>query len=237
MPKLLPFFLVSALSGLVSLTVNAQASVAAVEDSVGVDSQPDSLRLVKGFGLAIITEPGGKTHQVYVPAGRTGFAGLLPFYRREEDIRVLGQPWSISVDKVQKMRLQGVYYEHIVLNGKRKHLLAARVASGPVELFNYTEVSQVAAAVAGGLVGAAVAAAVLAGANGAGIPDRRWFVRRGAELVQVRRNDFTLQMNEFFQDDPATVSALTQQQLRYPDMLAIVQAYNQHKLNPYDATR
>lgn len=218
-----------------SLTVSAQAPAPAPEvDSLGVASEPDSLRIIKGFGLASITEPDGKTHRVYVPAGLIGFAGMLPFYRREEEIRALGQPWSISVDKVQTMRLRGVHYEHMVVKGKRKHLLAARVANGPVELFNYIEVTQV---LPGGLVGAAVASAVLAGTGGAGIAERRWYVRRGTELVQVLRTGFTEQMCAYFQDDPATVAALIQQQVRYPDMLAIVQVYNQHRLAAPDAAR
>ncbi|MEJ7660413.1 MAG: hypothetical protein WKG07_12765 [Hymenobacter sp.] len=132
MLKPVHFFLTGALSVAISLTVKAQVPAASSEtDLLGVASELDSLRLVKGFGLARITEPGGKTHQVYVPAGRIGFVGMLPFYRREEEVRALGQPWSISVDKVQTMRLRGVHYEHIVLNGKRKHLLAARASQRP----------------------------------------------------------------------------------------------------------
>lgn len=218
-----------------SLTASAQAPTPAPEsDSLGIASEPDSLRIIKGFGLANITEPDGKTHRVYVPAGLIGFAGMLPFYRREEEIRALGQPWSISVDKVQTMRLRGVHYEHMVVKGKRKHLLAARVANGPVQLFNYTEVTNV---LPGGLVGAAVAGAVLAGTDGAGIAERRWYVRRGTELVQVQRTGFIEQMSAYFQDDPATVTALIQWQVRYPDMLAIVRAYNQHKLGAPGAAR
>ena len=141
---------------------------------------PDSLAVVKGFGLATITEPGGKTHRVYVPVGQTGFAGQLPFYRRKTEVRVVGEPWSISVDKVQRMRLLGAYYEHIVIGGKRKHLLAGRVADGAVELFNYAETTSMPPIVAG-LAGAVVEDAVRAktGKTPLGIAERRWFVRRG----------------------------------------------------------
>jgi|GEM_PF-2227164 len=230
MLKPIHFLLLSALSAGSSLVARAQSPTPLPEaDSLGMASQPDSLRLIKGFGLAHITEPDGQTHRVYVPAGLIGFAGMLPFYRREEEIRAFGQPWSISVDKVHTMRLHGVHYEHMVIKGKRKHLLAARVANGPVELFNYTEVTQVLPG-PGGLVGAAVAGAVLAGTGGAGIAERRWYVRRGGELLQVQRTGFVEQMSAFFQDDPATVAALAQQQLHYPDMLALVRAYNQRQL-------
>lgn len=235
MRKPVRFFLIGALNAAINLTAKAQAPADISKiDSLGVASEPDSLRLVKGFGLARITEPGGKTHHVYVPVSRIGFAGMLPFYRREEEVRAFGQPWSISVDKVQTMRLRGVHYEHMVLNGKRKHLLAARVANGPVELFNYTEATQL---VVGGLASAAVAGAILAGTGGGGIVDRRWYVRRGTELVQVLRTGFTEQMSAFFQDDPATITAILLHQLRYPDMLTIVQAYNQHRLAAADQAK
>ena len=37
-------------------------------------------------------------------------------------------------------------------------------------------------------------------------------------------------MSEFFQDDPITVAALTQHQVHYSDMLAIVETYNLRRL-------
>ncbi|RZK62598.1 MAG: hypothetical protein EOO59_02105 [Hymenobacter sp.] len=221
--KLVPALLVAlALSTTRSLPAEAQAASPPVEEAA-----PDSVALIKGFALAHITEPGGQTHWVYVPAGQPGFVRMLPFYRHKEEVRAFGQPWSISVDKVQKMRVYGVHYEHMVVQGKHKHLLAARVANGPVELFNYTETTQVLPA---SVVGAVVAGAILAGTAGEGIAERRWFLRRGGELVQVRRGDFAAQLSEYFKDDSATVAAVTQQQLRYPDMLALVQAYNQRRL-------
>jgi hypothetical protein len=221
----IPFLVLFALGATHSLPVAAQEFS---EPPTEADA-PDSLSLVKGFALAHITEPGGQTHQVYVLAGQLGFARMLPFYRREEEVRRVGQPWSISVDKVQKMRLYGVYYEHMVVQGKRKHLLAARVANGPVELFNYTEVTQM-AAMPFGLIGAVAAGAILAGTGGEGIAERRWYLRRGSELVQVQRSNFVTQISEYFKDDPETVSAVAQQKLHYPDMLALVQAYNQRQL-------
>jgi hypothetical protein len=56
------------------------------------EASSDSLTLIRGFALASTTEPTGQTHQVYVPAGLPGFVGMLPFYRREADIRPLGTP-------------------------------------------------------------------------------------------------------------------------------------------------
>jgi hypothetical protein len=219
--------LVSGLGLGLQLPARAQASAEPGPDTEVTTEVTDSLRVIKGFAQAKITELTGKTHVVYVPVGHLGFVGTLPFYRHEEDIRPLGQPWSISVDKVQSMRLGDTCYEHMVVRGKRKHLLAARVAHGPVELFNYTEITQV---IPGGLVGAVVAGAVLAGTAGEGIAERRWYLRRGGELVQVQRSNFAEQMSEYFKDDAETVAALAAQQLHYPDMLTLVQAYNQRRL-------
>jgi hypothetical protein len=219
----LRLWLLGALGAALALPAAAQAP----DEPPTETAAPDSLALIKGFGLAEITEPNGQTHRVYVPAGQPGFVGMLPFYRRETEIRALGQPWSISVDKVQKMRLCGVYYEHMVVQGKRKHLLAARVAHGPVELFNYTEITQV---VPLGLASAVVAGAILASTGGEGLAERRWYLRRGTELVQVKRDNFTAQMSEYFKDDPATATALINKQLHYPDMLTIVQGYNANRL-------
>lgn len=36
-------------------------------------------------------------------------------------------------------------------------------------------------------------------------------------------------MSEYFKDDPATVAAITQREVHYRDMLAIVQGYNQRR--------
>jgi hypothetical protein len=215
------------LLGALGATLARPAAAQVPDEPLTEGAAPDSLDLIKGFALADITEPNGQTHRVYVPAGQPGFVGMLPFYRRETEIRSLGQPWSISVDKVQKMRLYGVHYEQMVVQGKRKHLLAARVVHGPVELFNYTEITQVMPL---GLVGAVVAGAILAGTSGEGLAERRWYLRRGTELVQVKRDNFAAQMSEYFKDDPATVTALLSKQVHYPNMLAIVRAYNENRL-------
>lgn len=213
--------------GVLSAAWAGPAAAQTLDEPPTEAAAPDSLALIKGFALATITEPNGQTHRVFVPAGHPGFVGMLPFYRRETEIRSAGQPWSISVDKVHHMRLYGVYYEHMVVQGKRKHLLAARVAHGPVELFNYTEITQV---LPFGLVGAVVAGAILAGTGGEGLAERRWYLRRGTELTQVKRDTFTAQMSEYFKDDPATATALINKQVHYPDMLAIVQGYNANRL-------
>ncbi|GAB2861955.1 hypothetical protein [Hymenobacter ruber] len=187
---------------------------------------------IRGFGKAEITGPDGKTHFVWIPVNLMGFNKYLPFHRHKEDLDRFGrEPFSIDVDKVQSIKVNGLYQEHMVLNGKRKHLIATRVVNGPVELFNYTEVVNTAAAMApvAGMAGGA-----LMGATGlGGFPDRQWFLRRaGEDLVKVGRGDFVAQMTAYFHDDPELLSVLNAGQLHYRDMVKLVQGYNEYRTRP-----
>ena len=119
----------------------------------------------------------------------------------------------------------------MVLNGKRKHLIATRVVNGPVELFNYTEIQQTTAMVPIGGLGTAAVVAVGAGIGG--YPDRQWFLRRaGQGLVKVGRSEFKAQMAAYFHDDPELVAALNAGQLHYREMVKVVQGYNEHLTRP-----
>lgn len=179
------------------------------------------------FGKAEITGPDGKTHFVWVPIRPTGFNRLLPFYRTEAQAqKFASEPFNIDVDKVQSIKVNGLYQEHMVLKGKRKHLLATRLVNGPVELFNYTEIDQTAPVV--GMAGGA-----LGGPGLGSIPNRQWFLRRaGGELVKVERLDFVPQMTAYFQDAPEVVAALARGQLHYRDMVQLVEGYNEFRTRP-----
>ncbi|QKG51559.1 hypothetical protein [Hymenobacter sp. BRD67] len=155
-----------------------------------------------GFGKAEILGADGKTHTAYVPLSPVGFAGLLPFYRHPEEIGRFGsEPLNISVDKVQTIKVNELYLEHMVVKGKRLHVLATRVAEGPLELFNYTQTKQVPLAGATQLGGVSVGYLVY--------PKRHWYLRRQGELVEIARHDFVAQLTPFFQSDPTTVAVLT----------------------------
>lgn len=187
---------------------------------------------IRGFGKAEILGPDGKTHFVWIPINLMGFNKYLPFHRHKEDLDRFGrEPFSIDVDKVQSIKLNGLYQEHMVVNGKRKHLIATRVVNGPVELFNYTEMVQAAAAMAPavGMVGAMA----MSGTGLGGYPDRQWFLRRsGQGLVKVGRSDFKAQMAAYFHDDPELVAALNAGQLHYREMVKVVQGYNEYLTRP-----
>ena len=205
----------------------------AVDDSlaaaIGTSYLDNSIR---GFGKAEILGPDGKKHFVWIPINLMGFNKYLPFHRHEEDLKRFGrEPFSIDVDKVQSIKLNGLYQEHMVLKGKRKHLIATRVVNGPVELFNYTEIVNTAAAMAPA-VGAAGSMAL--GATGlGGFPDRQWYLRRaGGELMKVTRSEFAAQMSAYFHDNPELVAALGAGKLHYRDMVKVVQGYNEYLTRP-----
>ena len=159
----------------------------------------------------------GKRHVAYVPLSSLGFEDLLPFYRRAEEIGKFGnEPLNISVDKVQALQVNELYLEHMVVKGRRLHILAVRVAEGPVELFSYTQTKRVE------IWGTLAQTTYLV------YPRRHWYLRRpGEKLVEVSRRDFVAQLAQYFQDEPTVVAALTSQQVRYRDLLAVVMTYNQ----------
>lgn len=208
-------------------SVPVVAPVAVVKDSLTAASGTSYLdNNIKGFGKAEILGPDGKTHYAYVLINPNGFGRSLPFYRRESEIRKFGSvPLSIDLDKVQSLKLNGLYQEHIVLKGKRKHILATRLVKGPVELFNYTQVTKnmaMPSAITGEMVG------------GMGsTTDSRWYLRRqGGEFVAVDRIEFIAQMTHYFHDNRDLVIALKQRKLLYRDMLAVVQGYNEYLTRP-----
>jgi hypothetical protein len=176
---------------------------------------------IKGYGKAEIFGPDGKTHFVYIPLNLNGFAGSLPFFRKEADIKKFGAvPFSIDVDKVLSIKLNGQYYEHMVLNGKRKHILACRLTTGPVELFCYKDERE------------------RLGKDGIPIgfgsySTTYWYLRRpGQEMVAVDRVEFIAQTTRYFHEYHDLLVALTKSKLRYRDMLQVVESYNEYLTRP-----
>lgn len=232
----LPMSIRTLLTALLTLAAIARGSAQQPVSAVLASSVADSLKAgsgtsyldnnINGYGKAEILGPDGKTHYAYVLINAGGFGRYLPFYRREDEIRKFGNvPFSIDVDKVQSLKLNGLYQEHIVLKGKRKHILATRLVKGPVELFNFTQVLENMAMPNAG-------AGMMAGGFG-GRTDSRWYLRRqGGELVEVDRIEFIAQMTHYFHDDTEIVVALKQRKLRYQDMVAVVQGYNEYLTHP-----
>lgn len=175
---------------------------------------------IHGFGKAEVLDVDGKKHFVWVPIKPMGFHDYLPFYRNEAEARRFRHATSgINVDKVVSIRINGLYQEHMIVKGKRKHLIATRLVDGPVELFNYTATESAGAMTPVGVDG--------------GIPDRQWFLRRaGQDLVKVERLAFVEQMMVYFHDYPQLVAALYNCKLRYRDMVTVVNGYNGYLSRP-----
>jgi hypothetical protein len=177
---------------------------------------------IKGYAKAEIVGPDGKLSHPYVLVEPGGVAQFLLFYRREDEVRRFGsEPFSIDVDNVKSLKVNGLYQEHIILKGKRKHLLATRLVEGPVELFHFAQEPQSGSMGGGGgmMMGAYRTAAI-----------SRWYLRReGGELVEVNRTEFITQMTHYFHDDPGTMALLMQRKLGYSDMVKVVQGYNEYR--------
>jgi hypothetical protein len=212
--------LLSLAAGRAAAQTVAPADTAAAPSAVGFYDNE-----VKGYGKAEILAPDGKTHFVYVPLNLNGFAASLPFFRQEADIKKFGAvPFNIDADKVQSMKLNGQYYEHVVLKGKRKHILARRLTKGPVELFCYNAVSERMAS--SGIAGTPMG-------TGSYSATPHWYLRRpGQDLVAVDRVEFIAQTTRYFHEDHDLLVALTKSKLRYRDMLQIVEAYNEYMTRP-----
>ena len=209
-----------------------QAPAAPVSDSLATaalkTNHPDNL--INGYAKAEILGSEGKKHSVWIPVNPHGFSRTISFHRTEAEARKVGRtPYAISLDKVQSLTVNGLYQEHMIIDGERQRILATRLVNGPVELFNYTDTMPLPLVVAPGL-GMIGALAVGAASGGLSvIPGRIWFLRRqGGELVQVKRDQFVEQMVEYFHDFPAAVSALRNGALEYTDMVALVRSYNEY---------
>lgn len=204
-------------------------------NSFEVNAEGDTVVLGHHYVRAEIMGPDDKRHSVFMQPKPNGYAKTLPFKRTAEaTCRALTEPLYISVDKVKWMKVAGFYQEHMVLKGKPQRIIATRLVDGPVELFNHTQVEQVVVPIPGvGLAAAAVAGAVVAGTmlatNAGGIVERHWYLRRNDELVKVSRANFMEQLTAYFQDDAEVVAALQRGQVRYPDMVVVVESYNRHK--------
>lgn len=211
----------------------AQPVVAQHGDSLLVEVGDHYLdNCIKGYGKAEIVDSNGKKHLMFVPVKVEGIGSLLSFHRSEEDLRKFGKAAvPISVDKVNSLTVNGLYHEHIVLAGKRQHLLATRVANGPVELF-YTQKR----GMGGGPVMIGMGAGGAPMMTGGGSYTRRvWYLRRqGGELQEVSSFDFEGFVTQYFADYPALTASFNssgKDRLEYDDLVIAVRAYNRHLLH------
>ncbi|MGY2130968.1 hypothetical protein ACW9KT_01980 [Hymenobacter sp. HD11105] len=204
----------------IGLLLGLSRASLAQQDALEVDSAKPS-REYRGFALGEVTTPEGRKIRLYLPVSTEGFGKALSFYDKSPDIRPKPKMKMIGVDKVQSMLVEGIYSEIMIVDGKNKKVLAARLLEGPVELFNYAEAEAIPIPVAP-LAGAVMVMAAIPYIN------NHWYVRREGELVEVKRSIFRQQMTEYFKDCPELAQKIQQDlpNYQYRDMRAIIAQYN-----------
>ena len=229
---------------LIGASTQALAQREAANDSTSQGAEDPESTPGHRYQRAEVMGPDNKLHYVYVQPNPNGYAGTLAFHRAAEATwRAHIEPLSISLDKVKWLKVGGLYQEHMVLKGKPQRIVATRLVDGPVELFNHTQVDQMViplvpgAGLAGAVIAGAAVGGAMAAAGAGGIKERHWYLRRDGELVKVARGHFIEQLTEYFADDAEVVAALKREQVRYQDMVAVVEAYNQHRAAATPSTR
>jgi hypothetical protein len=155
---------------------------------------------IKSYGKADIVDANGKKFVMFVPVKVDGISRILSFYRTEEELRKFGrQAAAISVDKVHSITVNGLYQEHMVVDGSPTHLLATRVVNGSIELF-YARLES-SAMVPSSMPGMGPAMAM-------GMSRNSWYLRRqGGELQEVPFSGFKDYITDYFKDYPELAAA------------------------------
>ncbi|WBO84331.1 hypothetical protein [Hymenobacter yonginensis] len=169
-----------------------------------------------------VVTPDGKLVKAYFPISVNGFEKTISYYYSHPEVRPFPKPHFISVDKIRSMTVRGQYSETLALNGKSLHLLAARLVDGPVELFNFAEAKSVPLPIP-------IPGAVLVPIVGIPYTKNHWYLRRGGELVEVKRGKFEEQISEYLSAQPELAAKVKGKAdgYHYQDMVRIIGEYNQ----------
>ena len=211
------------------LLLLAALSIGCVGSAAGQVLSVDSLlveignrhleNLNEGYGQAEVIDTKGEKSTMLVPVRLEGFDRSFPYFRTREDLEKFGKMAShLKVDKVRSLTVNGLYQEHIFVDGEPTSVLATRVVSGPCELFY------------------AVLESNVTSSNGmvmGGMGKTVWYVRRQHEEPEkVAYSGFKTFAAEYFYDCPDLVAAVTGKggKLRYRDMVQITRIYNRYKL-------
>lgn len=175
-----------------------------------------------------VITPEGKKVSAYFPRSVNGFEKAISYYATHPEVRPFPPTRYISVDKIRSLQVQGLYLETLSLNGKPLHILAARLVDGPVELFNYAESKGVPLLVP---LPIPIPGAVLIPIVGIPYTKNHWYLRRGGELVEVKRGKFEEQIIEYLSAQPELAAKVKEQAAgyQYQDMVHIIGEYNQQQ--------
>lgn len=169
-----------------------------------------------------VVTPDGKLVKAYFPISVNGFEKTISYYYSHPEVRPFPKPHFISVDKIRSMLVRGQYSETLALNGKSLHLLAARLVDGPVELFNFAEAKSVPLPIP-------IPGAVLVPIVGIPYTKNHWYLRRGGELLEVKRGKFEEQISQYLSTQPELAAKVRSKAdgYQYQDMVRIISEYNQ----------
>lgn len=169
-----------------------------------------------------VITPEGKRVQAYFPNSVNGFEKTISYYYSHPEVRPFPKPHFISVDKILSMTVRGQYSETLKINGKSLGILAARLADGPVELFNFAEAKSVPLPLP--VPGAAFVPI-------AGIPytKNHWYLRQNGVVTEVKRGKFEEQISQYLSARPELAAKIRAKAdgYHYQDMVRIINEYNQ----------
>jgi len=176
------------------------------------------------WGTAVLRS--GQVLRAYLPAGTTGFDGAVAYY---PEMPAAGgrpaRPKIVAVEKIDWMRVQGHYSALLQTSPSEPGRLAARRATGEVELFMVRRVPPVVVNLLGSspIMSTPVAAAVGEGTT-------TWYLRRPpAAAVAVEPQRFASQVAAFLANAPELAHHVAAQEPGYgpADLEKIVHQYNQ----------
>jgi hypothetical protein len=169
----------------------------------------------------------GKVLRAYLPASTTGLDGAVAYYLSapETGARRLPRPKLLAVDEIRWMRVQGQYSELLKANPHESGRLAARRATGELELFMVQYVPPVVVNLLGS---SPVLSAPATAAMGQGTTT--WYLRTppGA-AVPIEPPRFASQVAAFFTKDPELARRVSAREPGYgpADLEKLVHQYNQ----------
>jgi hypothetical protein len=152
------------------------------------------------WGTAVLRS--GQVLRAYLPASAAGLDGVVPYYPSapEAGARRPPRPKLLAVDEVRWTRVQGQYSEVLKPNPNETGRLAARRATGELELFVVRRLTPVVVNLLGS---SPVLSAPVAGPQVLGEGTTAWYLRRPpAAAVLIEPPQFASQVAAFLAKDP-----------------------------------
>ncbi len=190
----------------------------------------DTVRLIPGlqgqqFGWGTAVLRNGQTLRAYLPATASGLDQLVYYYLAPPDAVPSRRPKLLAVSEVRWMRVRGQYSELLTPDKREPGRLAARRATGSIDLFM---VQAAPVALVGFLGPTPVLSSPASGSISPGAAT--WYLRRpGGPPVLVRPESFASQLAEWLAPNAelARRVAAGQAGYRFEDLESIVRQFNQ----------